>query len=410
MKSRALHDYGCPVGGNMSGALDGVRVLDLTHAYNGPFCTMHLADHGAEILKIEKPGIGDMTREWPPIRNGESGYYAAINRNKKSVSLDITKDKGKEIFKELVKTADVVVDNFRPGTMDRLGLGFDVLRAINPRIILAEGSGFGQYGPLKDRAAYDVIAQAMGGICDITGAHDGPPMKVGPAIGDNYTGTYLALGICLALFRREKTGLGQHVDVAMLDTIFSILENALPILAVKGESLKRNGYVHPATSPYDLFPCRDGHVVIAAANNNTFNRLCEAMQRTDLIQNDKFSNNDLRCTNRDELSAIIRAWTSGRNKDEIETCLTEKGVPVSSIYSVEEISKHPQIEAREMLVEIQHPVMGPLKVQGVPIKLSDTPGCVRTPSPLLGEHTEDVLASIGIGQEAIRRLRGEGII
>jgi len=394
----------------MSGALDGVRVLDLTHAYNGPFCTMHLADHGAEVLKIEKPGIGDMTREWPPIRNGESGYYAAINRNKKSISLDITKDKGKEIFKDLVKTADVVVDNFRPDTMERLGLGFDVLRAINPRIILAEGSGFGQYGPLKDRAAYDVIAQAMGGLCDITGSHDGPPMKAGPAIGDNYTGTYLALGICLALYRREKTGLGQQVDVAMLDTIFSILENALPILAVKGESLKRNGYVDPATSPYDLFPCRNGHVVIAAANNNTFNRLCEAMQRTDLVQNGRFSSNDLRCTHRDELSAIIRAWTSGKDRAEIETCLTEKGVPVSSIYTVEEISKHPQIEAREMLVEIQHPVMGPLKIQGVPIKLSDTPGCVRTSSPLLGEHTEEVLASIGIDQEGARSLREKGIV
>ncbi|NPU84011.1 MAG: CoA transferase [Syntrophaceae bacterium] len=394
----------------MGGALQGVRILDLTHAYNGPFCTMHLADHGAEILKIEKPGVGDMTREWPPIRNGESGYYAAINRNKKSISLDITKDRGKEIFKTLVRTADVVVNNFRPGTMDRLGLGYDVLKSINPRIILAEGSGFGQYGPLKDRAAYDVIAQAMGGLCDITGDADGPPMKPGTAIGDNYTGTYLALGICMALFNREKTGLGQCVDVAMLDTIFSILENAIPVLAVKGESLKRNGFIDPATSPYDLFPCRNGHVVIAAANNNTFNRLCEAMNRTDLIENGKFSNNDLRCTNREDLSVIIRAWTSGRDKEEIESCLTGKGVPVSSIYSVEEIARHPQIEAREMLVEIRHPVMGPLKVQGVPIKLSQTPGSVRTPSPILGEHTEEVLASVGIRPEEMPGMKEEGII
>lgn len=394
----------------MGGALEGVRIIDLTHAYNGPFCTMQLADHGAEVLKIEKPGIGDMTREWPPIRNGESGYYAAINRNKKSISLDITKDKGKEIFKKLVKTADVVVNNFRPGTMDRLGFGFDVLKAINPRIILAESSGFGQYGPMKDRAAYDVIAQAMGGLCEMTGSPDGPPMKAGPAIADNYTGTYLALGICMALYRREKTGVGQRVDVAMLDTIFSILENALPIYAVKGESLSRVGYVDPATSPYDLFPCRDGHVVIAAANNNTFNRLCEAMGRADLPNNGKFSNNDLRCTNRTELTAIIREWTTARLREEVEACLSAKGVPVSSIYTIDQIAKHPQIEAREMLVEIRHPIMGPLKIQGVPIKMYGTPGGVRESSPLLGEHTEAVLSSVGIKPEELNALKGEGIV
>lgn len=394
----------------MSGALEGVRIIDLTHAYNGPFCTMHLADHGAEVLKIEKPGVGDMTREWPPIRNGESGYYAAINRNKKSICLDITKDGGKAVFKSLVKTADVVVDNFRPGTLDRLGLGYDVLKEINPRIILAESSGFGQYGPLKDRAAYDVVAQAMGGFCEMTGSPEGPPMKSGPAIADNYTGTYLALGICMALFRREKTGTGQRVDVAMLDTIFSILENALPILAVRGESLSRVGYVDPATSPYDLFPCKDGHVVIAAANNNTFNRLCEAMNRPELPGNGMFSNNDLRCTHRAEITAIIREWTTARNKQEIEDCLNEKGVPVSSIYSIEQIAQHPQIQAREMFVEVDHPTLGPFKLQGVPIKMYGTPGGVRTPSPLLGEHTEEVLSSIGIGQAEMKDLKTKGIV
>jgi CoA:oxalate CoA-transferase len=263
---------------------------------------------------------------------------------------------------------------------------------------------------MKDRAAYDVIAQAMGGLCEITGSPDGPPMKAGPAIADNYTGTYLALGICMALYRREKTGEGQRVDVAMLDTIFSILENALPIYAVKGESLSRGGYVDPATSPYDLYPCQDGHMVIAAANDNTFNRLCEVMGRTDLTENGKFSNNDLRCTNREELAEIIRDWTMARGKEEIEARLTEKGVPVSSIYTIEQIAKHPQIKAREMLVEIQHPVMGPLKVQGVPIKLSGTPGGVRKTSPLLGEHTEDILSSIGIGQEDLKKLKEERIV
>lgn len=249
--------------------------------------------------------------------------------------------------------------------------------------------------------------QAMGGLCEITGSPDGPPMKAGPAIADNYTGTYLALGICMALYRRERTGAGQRVDVAMLDTIFSILENALPIYAVKGESLSRVGYVDPATSPYDLYPYKDVHLVIAAANDNTFIRLCEVMGRTDLIKNEKFSNNDLRCTNRKELSNIIREWTMARDKEEIETHLTEKGVPVSSIYTIDQIATHPQIAAREMLLEIHHPVMGPLKVQGVPIKLSGTPGGVRKSSPLLGEHTEEVLTSLGIAQEDMKKLKEE---
>ena len=378
------------------GALAGVRVIDLTHAYNGPFSTMHLADHGAEVIKIEKPLVGDMTREWPPIKNGESGYFGNINRNKKSVTLDIRKDQGKEIFKELIKTADVVVNNFRPGTMKKLGLDYEVLSDINPRLILAESSGFGQYGPLKDRPAYDVIAQAMGGICSITGYPEGLPIKVGPAIADNYTGNYLALGIVLALYSREKTGKGQHVDVAMLDTIFSILENALPVYCVTGKILGRDGYVDPATSPYDLFECKDGHLVIACANNNTFNRLCKLMNRQDLSEHPDFCSNDKRCKNRNQLTNIITEWTRTKTKDEIESLLVKEGVPVASILNIEQAANHPQIIAREMLVEIEHPKIGPVKYQGVPIKLSRTPGAVLTPAPLLGQHTAEVLLSLGI--------------
>ncbi|KJS10359.1 MAG: bile acid-inducible operon protein F [Peptococcaceae bacterium BRH_c8a] len=378
------------------GALAGVRVIDLTHAYNGPFCTMHLADHGAEVIKIEKPLVGDMTREWPPIKNGESGYFGNLNRNKKSVTLDIKQERDKAIFKELVKTADVVVDNFRPGTMSRLGLGYEVLVELNPRIIMAESSGFGQYGPLKDRPAYDVIAQSMGGICSITGYPDGLPIKVGPAIADNYTGTYLALGIILALYNREKTGRGQQVDVAMLDTVFSVLENAIPVYAVTGETLGRTGYVDPATSPYDLFECQDGHLVIACANNNTFNRLCKLMNKANLIEHPDYCSNDKRCENRSQLTKIIAAWTITKSKDEIEPLLVAEGVPVASILNIAQAANHPQIIAREMLVEIEHPVIGPTKYQGVPIKLSKTPGAVCSPAPLLGQHTAEVLLSLGI--------------
>lgn len=394
----------------MSKALDGVKIIDLTHAYNGPFCTMHLADHGAEVIKIEKPGVGDMTREWPPIKNGESGYFGNINRNKKSLTLDIREDEGKAIFKELVKIADVIVDNFRPGTLDRLGLGYEELKAINPKIILAESSGFGQYGPLKDLPAYDVIAQAMGGICSITGYPDGPPIKVGPAIADNYTGTYLALGIVLALYKREMTGVGQRVDVAMFDTIFSILESAVPVYAMTGEALGRDGYVDPATSPYDMYACKDGYLVIACANNNTFNRLCGVMERTDLIENPNFCSNDKRVINRAQLNVIIEGWTKSRSKDEIEPLLIEEGVPVASIFTIDQAAEHPQIEAREMLVEVEHPVIGTTKYQGVPIKLSDTPGSISSPAPLLGQHTGEILSTLGIKPKKIKELESSGII
>lgn len=394
----------------MSKALDGVKVIDLTHAYNGPFCTMHLADHGAEVIKIEKPGVGDMTREWPPIKNGESGYFGNINRNKKSLTLDIRKEEGKAIFKELVKTADVVVDNFRPGTLDRLGMGYEELKAINPRIILAESSGFGQYGPLKDLPAYDVIAQAMGGICSITGFPDGQPIKVGPAIADNYTGTYLALGIVMALYKREVSGVGQRIDVAMFDTIFSILESAIPLYTMNGQVLGRDGYVDPATSPYDMYTCKDGYLVIACANNNTFNRLCGVMGRLDLIENPDFCSNDQRCINRAQLSEIIEGWTKTRSKDEIEPLLIEEGVPVASILTIDQAAEHPQTAAREMLVEIEHPTLGTTKYQGVPIKLYGTPGSVSSPAPLLGQHTGEILSAIGIDSDKIKELQSSGVV
>ncbi len=394
----------------MAKALEGIRVIDLTHAYNGPFSTMHLADHGAEVIKIEKPGVGDMTREWPPIMNGESGYFGNINRNKKSLTLDIRKDEGKAIFLELVKSADVVVDNFRPGTLDRLGLGYEVLKGVNPRIILAESSGFGQYGPLKNLAAYDVVAQAMGGICSMTGFPDGLPVKVGPAIADNYTGTYLTVGILLALYRREIDGVGQQVDVAMFDTIFSILESGIPVYTMTGESLGRDGYVDPATSPYDMFKCKDGYLVIACANDNTFNRLCQVMGKTDLIDDPAFSSNDKRCINREALSAIISAWTESRSKDEIEPVLIEEGVPVASVFTIEQAAEHPQTAAREMLVEIEHPTIGLTKYQGVPVKLSGTPGAVTAPAPLLGQHTVEILSAIGINSDKIKDLQSSGVI
>ena len=238
-------------------ALEGIKIIDLTQAYSGPFCTMHLADHGAQVMKIERPGTGDQSRTWGPIVNDYSAYYAFLNRNKKSVSLDLRSDAGKEIFLKLVQDADVVCENFKVGTMEKLGLGYDQLKKINPKLIYASISGFGLNGPMAKLPAYDIIAQAMSGLMTITGFPENVPTKVGPSVGDNYTGAYMALGICMALYHREKTGAGQRLDVSMVDTLFSILENAVVEYTVAGKVPGRSGNADPGIAPFDAFMAKD---------------------------------------------------------------------------------------------------------------------------------------------------------
>ncbi|NPV91247.1 MAG: CoA transferase [Firmicutes bacterium] len=397
----------------MSKALAGVRVIDLTHAYNGPFCTMQLADHGAEVIKVEKPGSGDQTRGWAPFKAGcdDSCYYAFLNRNKKGITLDITKPEGKEIFKQLVTTADVVVENFRYGTMEKLGLGYEELKTINPRIIFASSSGFGQYGPLKERPAYDVIAQAMGGIMSVTGERGGPPVKVGPGLGDNFTGTYLASGIAMALYHREKTGVGNRIDVSMQDVIFSALETTLPFYDTNGVILGREGNVDPATSPYDMYTCKDGYVVCGAASDKLWSLFCKAIGNQGLETDERFTTNELRVINRDQLTDEIHKWSKGITVAEAEAALMGHGVPCGPIYNVEEIVNHPHTKAREMVVEVNHPTIGKMRIQGVTVKLYESPGSVDAPAPLLGQHTEEVLkAEIGLSDEEIRKYKEMNII
>ena len=394
-------------------ALDGVLVIDLTHAYNGPFCTMQLADHGAEVIKIEPLDTGDQTRGWAPFKQGvsDSSYYAFLNRNKKGMTLNMKSEEGKKIFIELVKKADVVVENFRPGSMERLGLSYEELKKINPRIIYASSSGFGQYGPYRDRPAYDVIAQAMGGIMNVTGEVGGPPVKVGPGLGDNFTGTFLASGIAMALYHREKTGVGNRIDVAMVDVIFSALETVLPFYDTYAEISTRAGNIDPATSPYDMYPCKDGYLVTGVASPKLWVEFCRAIGRPDLEKDSRFADNDLRVKNRGQLTAEIHKWTTQNTVAEAEATLLEKGVPCGPIFNIEQCVNNAHFKEREMVVEVDHPTIGKMRIQGVTVKFTETPGSVDAPAPLLGQHTDTILKGmLNFSDEKIHQLRVKRII
>jgi CoA:oxalate CoA-transferase len=392
-------------------ALDGIRVIDLTQAYSGPFCTMHMADHGADVIKIERPGIGDQSRTWGPIKDGYSAYYAFLNRNKKSLSLDLRSAEGKEIFLRLVKDADVVCENFRVGTMEKLGLGYDELKKVNPRIIYASVSGFGLNGPLAKLPAYDIVAQAMSGLMSITGFSDNPPTKVGPSIGDNYSGTYLALGICMALYRRERTGQGQRLDVAMVDTLFSILENAVVDYTVAGNVPKRNGNADPGIAPFDAFMAKDGMFVMGVGTNAMWQRLCDLMGCPDLCWDPRYITNDDRCRNYlPELKDAVEAYTRTKTKQELQEIMNEAGIPFGLILTVPEAAEHPQLQLREMLVEVDDPALGTIKIPGIPIKMHDTPGAITKAAPLLGENTGEVLNALGFSTGEIESLRDRNVV
>ncbi|WPC42559.1 CoA transferase [Clostridium sp. JS66] len=396
----------------MAKALEGVKVLDLTHAYNGPFCTTLLADNGADVIKIESPK-GDQCRFWGPIdpKSGESGFYAFLNRNKKGITLNLKTEEGKKIFLEMVKDADVVVENYRPGVMKRLGIDYEVLKEINSRIIFASGSGFGQYGPIANRPCYDIVAQSMGGMVNLTGFPDSIPTKVGPSIADNVTGIYLCVGVLMALYNREKTGLGQSVDVAMLDTIFSLLENAIVINTMTGEIPHRQGNIDPSIAPFDVYKVKDGYVAVGVGNDKLWSKFCNVIGRTDLIQCEKFLTNDLRCKNYDpELKEIISDWIKDKTKKQLENMFDEAGIPCGPVLDMKEAIEHPQIQAREMMVRMKHPLIGDMYFQGVPIKLSRTPGSVDTPAPLLGQHNEEIFGQLSISKEEVASMKENGVI
>ena len=370
----------------MKQALEGIKVLDFSRVLAGPYCTMMLADMGAEVIKIERPELGDDTRHFGPFQNGESGYFMYLNRNKKSVELNLKDPSDREILLDLVREADVIVENFRPGVMEKLELDYESLKKVNEGIIYCSISGFGQYGPLKERPAYDLIAQAIGGIASITGYPDGPPTKTGASIGDMSAALYATIGIMTALFHRERTGVGQAIDIAMVDTIYALLEHNVMRYTCEGIVPERVGNRHPISAPFDIYKCKDDYVAITTANEPLFERLCKLMDKEELLEDERFNTDINRGIHEKELKEILESWLADYTADKAVEMINGAGVPCSKIYNIAEISESEHIKEREMLLEIDHPVAGRTRIPGNPVKLSETPPRIVTPSPALGAH------------------------
>jgi len=392
-------------------ALEGLRVLDLTRVLAGPYATMVLADLGADVIKVELPGVGDDARHYGPYIDGESAYFLSLNRNKRSITLNLKSPHGQRVFRDLVPLVDILVENFRPGTLDRLGLGYETLRDLNPRLIYAASSGFGRTGPYSPRPAYDAVIQAMGGLMSITGQADGEPTRVGTSVADITAGLFAIIGILSALTARERTGQGQVVDVAMLDCQVAILENAIARYSVTGEVPRPQGNRHPSIVPFEPFETHDGQLMVAAGNDTLWRRLCEVLERPELAEDPRFSTNPLRVTNYADLRPLLAEVFRGQTTAAWQTRLDAAGIPISPINTVADVMEHPQVLAREMLVQLNHPVAGKMTVPGIPVKLSDTPGALRTAAPTLGQHTEEVLLELlGYTAEQVAQLRTEGAI
>lgn len=375
----------------MKGALDGVKVIDFSRVLAGPFCTMNLADFGAEVIKIERPVFGDDSRSFGPFVNDESSYFIYVNRGKKSITLNLKDPVAIEFIKDMVRNADVVVENFKPGVMEKLGLSYASLCEINPGLIYCSISGFGQSGPYAERPAYDIVAQAMGGIMSITGYPDNPPARVGCSLGDISSGLYAAFGIVTALFHKQQTGEGQYIDVAMMDSVFSFLESNIMRHTVSGVVPSRIGGRHPISAPFDSFNAKDGLVIIAIASDAHFSILCELAGHPEWMKNPLFNSDPNRELNQSALKKNIEAWLSNFTVDEAIELMQKKGIPCSEILNIEQICKDPHIFEREMLVSIDHPIAGEMLIPGNPVKLSKTPPMIKGSSPLLGEHNSEFL-------------------
>ncbi len=397
----------------MKRPLDGIRVLDLTQAYSGPFCTMNLADHGAEVIKIERPGIGDQTRAWGPMENHFSGYYAYINRNKKGITLDLSTSEGKKLFTELVKTADVVCENYKVGVLEKLGFSYDVLKEINPRIIYGSISGFGLTGELASRPCYDIVAQAMSGMMSVTGFADGPPCKIGPSVGDSYTGAYLCMGVLMALYEREKTGVGRRIDVAMVDTLFSTMENFVVEYTIAGKHPHRAGNQDPSIAPFDSFRAKDADFVMGCGTDRMFAGLCKAMGREDLINDPRFKTNLGRCDNYlKDLKPVIEAWTQTKTVAELEEIISGLSIPFGPILTIPEISEHSLMQERNMLWDVYQPGMEKtIRIPGSPIKIHGEEDKPQKGAPILGEDNISVYQEIlGLSAEEIKALEEKNVI
>lgn len=394
------------------GALAGIRVLDLTRALAGPYCTMFLGDMGAEVAKVEQPGVGDDSRGWgPPFIGDESAYFLAINRNKKGLAIDMKSTEGIELVRRLACKADVLIENFRPGTMDRFGLGEATLRDLNPRLIYASLSGFGSDGPMKDWPGYDLIIQAWGGFMSITGRPDGEPTKVAVAIIDIVAGLMLGKAILAALFARERSGIGQKVDTSLLEAEVACLIPYGSDYLASGRVPGRNGNAHPNIVPYQSFTTADGYMVVGAASESNWQRLCQAIQKPDLAKNPRFINNAQRVAHRQELIPILTDVFLQRDTASWIKLLSESGIPCAPVKTIDQVFSDPQVLHRKMLLEVEHPTAGKVRMAGMPVKFSATPSSLRLPPPTLGQHSEEVLGSwLAMDRDEIAELRRKCVI
>jgi formyl-CoA transferase len=374
--------------------LDGIRVIDLTRVVAGPYCTMMLGDMGAEVLKIEEPEHGDDTRSWGPYIEGQGSFYLALNRSKKSVALDLKTPAGADALRRLVATADVLIENFRPGSLSKLGFGYAAMSALNPRLIYCSITGYGQTGPHAHLPGYDAVIQGEAGIMDVTGFPDGGPTRVGVAITDYLAGLYASQGILLALHERHRSGCGQHVDIALFDAMLSVLRLPHSMLVATGVTPTRVGNDHLSIAPYEPLRVKDGQIIVAVANPRLWVRFCEAIGRHDLRHDPRFRSNADRVRHRDELKAEIEREFATLTADDLAIRLEAYQVPYGRVRDTRQAVEHPQVEPRQMILRQMHPTIGEVQTLGPVVKLSRTPAEPTLPPPLLGEQTDEVLASI----------------
>ncbi len=391
------------------GPLKGVRVIDLSHQAAGPWCTTLLGDMGAEVWKIEKPGRGDAIRHargQDPIIG--SFNFWGLNRNKKSVGVDVKKPGGVKLLEEMVKSADVLVENFRPGVMDRLGLGYEHLRTVNPRLIYTSITAFGETGPIAQNPGMDLILQATGGMMGLSGFPGGPPVKAAGPVADISSGIYAAYAIALALYHRKESGVGQRIHLTMLDAVISLLADISTSYLNTGHEYQKFGNGHPDLVPYQAFEANDGYFIVACLSNAFFKRLCAALGREDLLENPKFASNTVRCQNRDEVVSVLQEIFRTRGRDHWIKLCTDYDVPSCRVNDLKELFEMEQLKAIGSVAEWEHPKHGPFRTMNVPIHMSDTPGSLRIPPPGLAEHTLEVLRQLGKSDEEIEALRAAG--
>lgn len=394
------------------GPLKGLKVIEMGTLIAGPFCGQILGDFGADVIKIEDPKTGDPMRQWGrSLPKGLSPWWPVIGRNKRSVGLDLRTPEGREIARKLIDQADVLIENFRPGTLEKWGMGYETLAATNPKLVVARVSGFGQTGPYASRAGYGLIGEAMGGLRFVTGEPDRPPARAGISIGDSLTAMHAVMGIMMALHARERTGRGQMIDAALYESVLAVMENLVTEYDLTGYVRERSGSILPGIAPSNVYPCAAGEMILIGGNGDTvFARLTEAMGRPELASHPRYVSHAARGANQKELDEIIGAWTAGWKLGDLIDHLEAAGIPCGRIFRAPDMLENEQYQARDAIVEVEHPVFGKVKMQNAFPKMSETPGAVRWPGPGLGEHTVEVLSEVGLSTQQVADLRAKGVV